>query len=101
MLATQNHRGPDGRGSYVDRLADGSVVALGHNRLSIIDVSEHAAQPMRSADGRYVFVYNGEVYNYREIAADLGGQELPQGSTGDSAVIMAALIKWGPTALAQ
>ena len=55
------HRGPDGEGTWV---SDNGQVGLSHVRLSIIDLSESAAQPMASDDGRYVMTYNGEVYNY-------------------------------------
>src|ERR1035437_9327021 len=60
------HRGPDAFGYFLD-----DIIGLGHRRLSIIDLSNNANQPMHSADNRYVMVYNGEVYNYREIAAEL------------------------------
>ena len=98
MVAAMTHRGPDSEGTY---LADtrGGCLAMGHNRLSIIDLTDHAAQPMRSLDDRYVMIYNGEVYNYREIARELDAHELPQGSDGDTAVVLASLIKWGPAAL--
>jgi asparagine synthase (glutamine-hydrolysing) len=98
MVATLRHRGPDGDGVFLEVLADQRGLALGHNRLSIIDLSDHASQPMRSDDGRYVLIYNGELYNYREMAGQLG-EDAPKGVVGDTAVIMAALIKWGPDAL--
>ncbi len=60
------HRGPDAFGYFTD-----NVIGLGHRRLSIIDLSENANQPMHSADNRYVIVYNGEIYNFREIAVKL------------------------------
>jgi asparagine synthase (glutamine-hydrolysing) len=101
MVSVMTHRGPDGAGTYVDEIDGTSFLALGHNRLSIIDLSDHAAQPMKSRDGRYVLVYNGEVYNYREIARQLDKGDLPDAECGDTAVILAALIKWGPRALAM
>jgi asparagine synthase (glutamine-hydrolysing) len=101
MVASMHHRGPDGTGTYLDRVSDAVSLALGHNRLAIIDLTDHAAQPMRSLDGRYVLVYNGEVYNYREIAAELDRAELPAEGTGDTAVVLAAITKWGPAALAK
>jgi asparagine synthase (glutamine-hydrolysing) len=99
MVAATTHRGPDANGSYVGSVGPRGGLAMGHNRLSIIDLTDHASQPMHSADGRYVMIYNGEVYNYREIARELDAGELPQGSDGDSAVVLASLIKWGPSAL--
>lgn len=60
------HRGPDGQGLWSDE-----GIALGHRRLSIIDLSDAAAQPMQSADGRYVLAYNGEIYNYRALKSEL------------------------------
>jgi asparagine synthase (glutamine-hydrolysing) len=98
MVEVQDHRGPDGRGVLVDLVGDGAHFALGQNRLSIIDLTEHGSQPMRSRDGRFVLVYNGEVYNYLEIAADLDRSDLPE-TFGDTAVVLAALVKWGPQAL--
>jgi asparagine synthase (glutamine-hydrolysing) len=101
MVDVTHHRGPDARGTFTDRIADDAQLLLGHNRLSIIDLTEHGAQPMRSKDGRYTLVYNGEVYNYKEIAQDLDPDERPEGAFGDTAVILAALIKWGPAALSR
>jgi len=99
MVGTLTHRGPDADGTYVDPVRARGALGLGHNRLSILDLSDHACQPMRSTDGRYVLVYNGEVYNYRELRAQLGSDAPPPDSTGDTAVVLAALIKWGPAAL--
>ena len=60
----QGHRGPDATGYFFSK--DGRV-GFGHNRLSIIDLSERSNQPFFSKDGRYVIIYNGEIYNFREI----------------------------------
>ena len=68
MKERMYHRGPDAGGSFFSR--DGQVT-LGHRRLSIVDLSENGAQPMTSHSGRYVFSYNGEIYNYRKIASGL------------------------------
>ena len=68
MVASLRHRGPDGRGTHRDAPAG---LALGHTRLSIIDLTDAAAQPMASACGRYVIAFNGEIYNYRTLRAEL------------------------------
>lgn len=81
------HRGPDSDGFYFD-----GTCGLGHRRLSILDLSEAANQPFYSANGRYVMVYNGEVYNYREIAQKL---DIPLRTTSDTEVILEAFVKWG------
>ncbi|HNF49830.1 MAG TPA: asparagine synthase (glutamine-hydrolyzing) [Chitinophagales bacterium] len=83
------HRGPDAEGFYYD---NNSGIGLGHRRLSIIDLSEAANQPFYSHDGRYVMVYNGEVYNYKEVAAKYGIQ---QRTTSDSEVIIEAFALKG------
>src|SRR5688572_22417927 len=101
MVSVTHHRGPDGNGTFIDRISDDRVLSLGHNRLSIVDLTDHAAQPMRSRDGRYVLVYNGEVYNYKELARELDRPELRSGEFGDTAVILEALIQWGPDAFAR
>lgn len=85
------HRGPDANGYFVDE-----YVGLGHRRLSIIDLSDNANQPMHSADNRYVMVYNGEVYNYREIASDLYNEFKSTFKTSsDSEVILEAYLRYG------
>src|ERR1700740_2972974 len=62
------HRGPDGEGQWLD---ENAMVALGHRRLFIIDLSDNAAQPMHSTDDRYTIVFNGEIYNYVELKEPL------------------------------
>lgn len=99
MVDAIGHRGPDDRGTIVDPVGEGRSLSLGHTRLSILDLSDCSAQPIRSRDGRYLLIYNGEVYNYKEIAAQLSADELPPGATGDTGVVLASLIKWGPAAL--
>ena len=83
------HRGPDGSGVWT---APG--VGLGHRRLSIIDIAG-SPQPMHSADGRAVLVYNGEIYNYRELRRELSGLGAQFRTEGDSEVILAAYQQWG------
>ncbi|MDB5263192.1 MAG: asnB [Adhaeribacter sp.] len=82
------HRGPNAAGYFFDGCA-----GLGHRRLSILDLSAAANQPMYSADGRFVIIYNGEVYNFQEIAQKLN---VPLKTTSDTEVILEAFIKWGP-----
>ena len=65
MTEALAHRGPDGKGVYSDKCC-----ALGHRRLSVIDL-ESGEQPMSTGEGRWIIVYNGEVYNYRELRYDL------------------------------
>jgi asparagine synthase (glutamine-hydrolysing) len=87
MTDVMVHRGPDATGYYVD-----SRVGLGHRRLSIIDLSEAANQPMFSHDNRYIIIYNGEVYNFKEIAAELN---IKLKTASDTEVILEAFAKWG------
>ncbi|MDH4099966.1 MAG: asparagine synthase (glutamine-hydrolyzing) [Nitrospirota bacterium] len=90
------HRGPDDSGIWVD---DTVGVALGHRRLSILDLSPEGHQPMVSACGRYVIAFNGEVYNYLEIRMELEGQSqrIAPGWRGhsDTEVMLAAISRWG------
>jgi asparagine synthase (glutamine-hydrolysing) len=89
MNERTKHRGPDGSSVYSD-----GKVTLGHNRLAIIDTSSASAQPMRSTDGRYVIVFNGEIYNFRELRAELESQYIFT-SHGDTEVLLAAYATWG------
>lgn len=88
MNLANKHRGPDGSAVYIK---DG--VSLGHNRLSIIDLSTTADQPMVSASGRYVIVFNGEIYNFQELKQEL--YPYPFKTTGDTEVILAAYERYG------
>ena len=86
------HRGPDAGGVWVDH--DGGV-ALAHRRLAIIDLSPAGAQPMASADGRYVITYNGEIYNFPELTDELRAAGHAIAGGGDTAVLLAAIAAWG------
>jgi asparagine synthase (glutamine-hydrolysing) len=92
MNAVQAHRGPDGQGVFEDPEAQ---VALGHVRLFILDLTPAAAQPMHSPDGRYALVYNGEIYNFRELREDLLSRGHRFHSTGDTEVLLHGLIECG------
>jgi asparagine synthase (glutamine-hydrolysing) len=95
MVDSQDHRGPDGRGVYVDPL---HLAGLGHNRLSIIDLSDGGLQPMSDATGRIRIVFNGEIYNYLELRSELGSEHHFRTQT-DTEVLLAAYEKWGPDCL--
>src|SRR6266545_5696785 len=90
MVASQRHRGPDSEGTFEDATG---VAALGHNRLSIIDLSAAGRQPMSNHDGRLSIVFNGEIYNYLELRAELDGY--PFRTRTDTEVILAAYERWG------
>ncbi len=92
MVATLHHRGPDDRGVWCDGEAG---VALGHARLSIVDLSPLGHQPMVSADGRWVIAYNGEVYNFAELRRELEGQGARFRGHSDTEVIVEACAAWG------
>lgn len=93
MLKAQSHRGPDAEQQWHD-----DSCSLGHNRLSIIDLSSDANQPMRSSCGNYMVVFNGEIYNYLEIKKEL----LPYftfHTQSDTEVLLNAYIHWGTSCL--
>jgi asparagine synthase (glutamine-hydrolysing) len=98
MERVQAHRGPDGTGAIIEPAGAG-VLGIGQQRLSILDLTPAGSQPMVSPCGRYVVSYNGEVYNYKELAAELGDDPIVAQSTGDTAVVLAALVRWGVEAL--
>ncbi|HBO73927.1 MAG TPA: asparagine synthase (glutamine-hydrolyzing) [Marinilabiliales bacterium] len=88
MTRMLSHRGPDAEGFYFQ-----NHVGLGHRRLSIIDLSEQANQPMTSHSGDSVIVFNGEIYNFKEIAHELG---IHPKTSSDTEIILEAFEKWGP-----
>jgi len=94
MADTLRHRGPDDRGAWAE-----GACALGHRRLSVIDLSPHGAQPMASRDGRLVIAYNGEIYNYQAMRADLEKEDPTlRGAwrgTSDTEVLLEAAGCWG------
>ena len=94
MMDRMYHRGPDAGGKYI---SDDGQIVLGHRRLSIIDLSENGAQPMVSDSGRYVMVFNGEIYNYKEIATRLlkEGKVNAFRGTSDTEVLLAAFEHYG------
>ena len=94
MTDVIKHRGPDGEGHWVE-----GNVGLGHRRLSIIDPSPAGHQPMISADHRYVLTYNGEIYNFKELQAELEAKGYWFRSQTDSEVVLHALSEWGSDAL--
>jgi asparagine synthase (glutamine-hydrolysing) len=84
------HRGPDDEGLWVD---ENVGVALGHRRLSILDLSAAGHQPMHSASGRYIIIFNGEIYNHRELRTDLTGSTWRGRS--DTETLLAGFDCWG------
>lgn len=93
MNDTMLHRGPDDSGAEIFVAADGYSVGLAQRRLSIMDLSPLGHQPMHTADGRVSIVYNGEIYNFKELKKALS--DYPFRSQCDTEVILAAYEKWG------
>jgi asparagine synthase (glutamine-hydrolysing) len=91
----QHHRGPDAQGYCQHQVADWQV-ALGHQRLAILDLTAGGNQPMASGDGNYWIIYNGEVYNYQEIRSELENLGHNFRSTSDTEVVLIAIQRWGP-----
>ena len=89
MVQALSHRGPDADGIFVDE-----GVSLGHNRLSIIDLSSNANQPMFDNKKELTIVFNGEIYNFQEIKKELEG-EYEFKTKSDTEVILAGYKKWG------
>lgn len=96
MIWAQTHRGPNYSGSFIQE----GEVALGHNRLSILDLSAAANQPMFSFDGRYCIVFNGEIYNFLELKQELE-KEFVFHTTSDTEVLLYCWQKWGKQCLSK
>lgn len=88
------HRGPDGDGQFAE-----GPVGLGHRRLAVIDLSVAARQPMMSSCGRYVLIYNGEIYNFQELRAELEARGHWFRSRTDTEVVLNAFVEWGEQAI--
>ena len=94
MLHEQSHRGPDNTGFYLDQ----GFSALGHNRLSIIDLSPEANQPFADNSNRYFLTFNGEIYNYKELKTELKSRYSFKTSS-DTEILLASYIIWGKNCL--
>jgi len=98
MAEVLSYRGPDDVGAWCDPAVG---IALGHRRLAIIDLSPMGHQPMVSANGRYIIVYNGEVYNFTKIRAELEAGGVSFRGHSDTEVILEAWAAWGPLRTVQ
>jgi asparagine synthase (glutamine-hydrolysing) len=96
MVRLQHHRGPDANGVW---LSDDQSMGLCHNRLSILDLTEAGNQPMHSADARYSIVFNGEIYNYRELQEELSAKGSCFRTHSDTEVLLEAYHYWGEAML--
>lgn len=96
MSSVLAHRGPDGDGIWT---SEDKRMVLAHRRLSIIDLSEDARQPMISADKRFTIVFNGEIYNYRELKRDLLSENIEFVSQSDTEVLLHLFAKYGAACL--
>ena len=89
MNNSQIHRGPDGSGIWCD-----NNIGFGHRRLSIIDLSDQASQPMKSNDNRYIITYNGEIYNFKDLKRELVKKGYVFRTNSDTEVVLNSLIEW-------
>ena len=92
-ISSIRDRGPDSRGEFI-----GPGVAIGHTRLAIVDIDDRSNQPFVSDDGRWALAYNGEVYNYPELREELESLGYAFTTTGDTEVVLQALLAWGTAA---
>jgi asparagine synthase (glutamine-hydrolysing) len=92
MADTLHHRGPDDSGAWADAAAG---IALGHRRLSIIDLSPEGHQPMASPSGRYVIAFNGEIYNFEDLRTELEAEGFRWRGHSDTEVMLAGFERWG------
>lgn len=99
MGQAQAHRGPDAADVAIVRDRGACRLGFGHQRLSIFDLSAAGNQPMVSPDGRWQIVFNGEIFNHTELRAEMGQSPILDISSGDTAVLLEALVRWGPDAL--
>lgn len=99
IVESQHRRGPDSTGYMARALGDGRTLWLAHNRLSIIDLSSDANQPMASQDERYSLIFNGEIYNYVELREELAAAGYAFRTSSDTEVLLAALTMWGEAGL--
>ena len=90
------HRGPDDSGSWISQ---DHFCALGHRRLSIIDLSPDGKQPMKNE--RYVITFNGEIYNYRELRAELQSHGITFKTNSDTEVLLASYSHWGKDCISK
>jgi asparagine synthase (glutamine-hydrolysing) len=94
MMQIMKHRGPDDEGVFIEK-----NVGLGFVRLSIIDLSKAGNQPMVSNDGRYMIVFNGEIYNYIEVRKELKLKNYTFKTNSDTEVLLASYMEWGEECL--
>ncbi len=92
MQRSLHHRGPDANGIFIE-----NNIGLVHTRLSIIDLSKKADQPMTSRDKRYVLIYNGEIYNFKKLRSELLKKKIRFLTNSDTEVVLNSLIHYGPT----
>ncbi len=97
LVALMTRRGPDDAGIW----SDNGWCTLGFRRLAVLDLSQAGHQPMVTPDGRYVLVYNGELYNFSELRRELEQKGIRFRSTGDAEVVLYSLVEWSTSALAR